>query len=370
MGGKKILLVCGASKVFGVERITLRIIEELKQRGWSFHCILSGWNDGVFIKELERIGVPYSTVKLGWLYLKKWKWTLDTLWHYPGSIRTFKSARRQFNPDAIYFVSFQSIVMLYPFLKGKVFYHVHDQLSVSGQGRKLLSLIDKKIRNYIACSAFIRQDLVNSGISVDKVEVIYNFLSNVDIPAPAEKKEPTGLFHIGIIGQVSEHKGHHILIAALEMLQEKNYDFKLKIIGSGADAYINQIKEQIEAAGLQHKIDWLGYLPTEKEIYADLDLVIVPTVRPEPFGLVAIEPSRYNIPVIASRNGGLQEVIIDQETGLLFESGNSQDLAQKIELTINNPALLNQMGINAGKRLKACFSAPANVTLIEKTILN
>lgn len=369
MGNKRILLVCGASKVFGVERITLRIIEELKARGWSFHCILSGWNDGVFIKELERIGVPYSTVKLGWLYLKQWKWTLDTLWYYPGAIRIFKRTLRLFNPDVVYFVSFQSIVMLYPFLKGKVVYHVHDQISAMGYGRKLLPLIDKKIRNYIACSGFIRQDLIDCGICAERIQVIYNFLSDVGMPVTVERKTSQLSMHIGIIGQVSEHKGHHILIAALEVLRQKKYNFRLKIIGSGTDAYIYRLKEQVERAGLQNNVDWLGYLPTEKEIYADLDLVIVPTIRPEPFGLVAIEPSRYNIPVIASRNGGLQEVIIDKETGLLFESGNYQDLAQKIEIFMKNPTALHDMGINAGNRLMTCFTASANVGFIEQIIL-
>jgi glycosyltransferase involved in cell wall biosynthesis len=367
MKPKKLLFICGGTNVFGAEKVSLRIIEELHKRNWQVHCMLSGWNDGVFIKELQRIGVPYTTFKLGWIYLRKWKWTMDSLLHYPAAIGQFKKVIKTWKPDITICTSFKSGLLLFPFIKGKIIYHVHDKLSDTKTARKAIGILDKKISKYIAVSDFIANDLLSCGIASSKVQTVHNFVSKSS-ESPDLHKQPGDILQIGIVGQVSPHKGHHILIEALGKLQETQPKFQLQIIGNGNEAYIRSLKKLIADNKLEEKTTWRGYLSNETEIYKGLDLVIVPTISEEPFGLVAIEPAKFEIPVIATRVGGLPEIVLDGETGFLFENGNANQLAEKIERFLKDKQLLQMMGIKARKRLMECFVSNVKIEQFEQVI--
>ena len=80
----KILVIGGGAYVYGAEKVILSIIGYLSKHHRVF-CTVIGWNDGAFIKKLKEFGVPYATIKLGWYYLTKIKWTLDSLIHTPGA---------------------------------------------------------------------------------------------------------------------------------------------------------------------------------------------------------------------------------------------------------------------------------------------
>lgn len=90
-------------------------------------------------------------------------------------------------------------------------------------------------------------------------------------------------------------------------------------------------------------------------IYSAMDVLVVPSVF-EPFGLVILEAMNHKIPVIASKIGGANEIIIENETGLLFENKNSDELNFKLLLLQKNSLLKNNMGENGFLRLRNEFS--------------
>src|ERR1700733_9023907 len=99
MKNKRILFIVGASYVSGLENITLHLIRGLKERGYEVKCVINGWNDGVFKSTLQSLGIDFFEMKLGWIYITKPKWTIDTLLHWPGAYFKFKKAIRSFDPD-------------------------------------------------------------------------------------------------------------------------------------------------------------------------------------------------------------------------------------------------------------------------------
>jgi glycosyltransferase involved in cell wall biosynthesis len=368
MKSRKLLFICGGTNVFGAEKVSLRIIEELHNRNWPVHCLLSGWNDGLFIKELERICVPYTTFKLGWFYFRKLKWTLDSLWHYPAAINRYRKVVKTWQPEIVVCTSFKTALLLYPFIKGKIIYHVHDKISDIKIVRKAISIIDIKVSKYIAISDFIAKDILSCGIAPSKVQTVHNFISNTPVSSSKINKQPGETLQVGIVGQVSYHKGHHVLIAALGILQKRQSPFHLHIIGSGNEEYKKNLEKMIIDNELVQKVTWRGYISNENEIYKGLDLVIVPTVTEEPFGLVAIEPAKFEIPVIATRAGGLPEIVLDGETGFLFENGNASQLAEIIERFVKDKQLLHIMGVKAKKRLIECFTSSVKIEQFEHAI--
>ena len=174
MRNKRLLVVVNGNYIYGAERVTIDILEGLKESGYKIHCIVSGWNDGNFIKHLGMLGIDYTIIKLGWYYLTQIKWSLDSLFHYPQAILRFLRVRKKFDSDYIYVISFRQVALLYPFLKNNIIYHVHDNNGIERQSRFFLKRVDKKIIKYIAVSHYVKNDLIECGISPQKIEVIYN----------------------------------------------------------------------------------------------------------------------------------------------------------------------------------------------------
>jgi len=101
----RILFLVGATRVFGAEIAMLTVMRGLKKRGYEVHCITSRWSDGDFESRLKEEGIPFTSLKLGFLYLRKPLWTLDTLIHYPGALLGFYRVKRRFRPDFVYHLS-------------------------------------------------------------------------------------------------------------------------------------------------------------------------------------------------------------------------------------------------------------------------
>jgi glycosyltransferase involved in cell wall biosynthesis len=97
-----------------------------------------------------------------------------------------------------------------------------------------------------------------------------------------------------------------------------------------------KLEAQIQNLGLQDYIKLLGYVPNDKVTYwlNAADLFVLPSLS-ESFGVVQIEAMACGKPVVATKNGGSEEVIVSEEYGLLCESANSKDLAEKILIALD-----------------------------------
>src|ERR1700730_2016044 len=124
--GKKVLFLVGAINVYGAEKAMLNVMRGLKKTH-EIHFIASGWGDGDFNSRLKVEGIPFSDLKLGFIYATKILWTLHTLLNYPGALIGFFRIRRSFKPDYVYHLSCRTIIMLYPFIsKRNTIHHVED----------------------------------------------------------------------------------------------------------------------------------------------------------------------------------------------------------------------------------------------------
>jgi len=126
------------------------------------------------------------------------------------------------------------------------------------------------------------------------------------------------------VGSLSKHKGPQTLIKAFHSI--KNPIFRLHIVGDG--------KERTNLENLargDNRIRFYGYISEGIEkFYSQANIVVVPSLCFEAFGMVIIEAFAYDTPVIGSRVGGIPELIKDGKTGLLFKPGNTIDLSKKL----------------------------------------
>ncbi len=164
---------------------------------------------------------------------------------------------------------------------------------------------------------------------------------------------------LGLVGRISKHKGQQLLLNAFEELSKEHPSIKLVFIGATIESQKYLLVDLKNAIKHKNLIEKVSIVPFQKNIwqyYDSLDIVIVPTTDPEPFGLVALEGMLAQKPVIAANHGGLKEIITHNETGLLFEPNNEKDLAIKIESILANTEKYKSIAQAGEKHAKTAFS--------------
>jgi len=178
---------------------------------------------------------------------------------------------------------------------------------------------------------------------------------------------------IGLVGRISKMKGQVFLLDAFEELTKKHEQVNLVFIGSTIPSQkylLDEINAQIEKKKLSGKV---CIVPFQKNIwlyYDSIDILIVPTTVPEPFGLVALEGMLSNKPVIASNNGGLREIIQSDKVGLTFKPNNINDLISKIDFLIKNQNLRKQIGKQGKKHAEETFSLKKHILQFKELYKN
>jgi glycosyltransferase involved in cell wall biosynthesis len=160
---------------------------------------------------------------------------------------------------------------------------------------------------------------------------------------------------IGVIGRTSFEKGQSLLLDAFAIVTEAIPDATLLAIGE--DYQRNELIAQAEKLGLKGKMIMTGRLPKDEvyRLYGVIDVVAVPS-RHEGFGLIAAEAMAASRPVVASRVGGLPEIVEDGGTGFLVEQQNHRELAAAILRLLEAPELAATLGSAGCRRVAEIFS--------------
>lgn len=139
------------------------------------------------------------------------------------------------------------------------------------------------------------------------------------------------------VGTVEEYKGVLFLIKTLKNISG---NFVLKVVGEGRD-----LEKARELAGGDDRFEFLGRKNKEElaEIYKNSDCLILPTLTYENLPTVVLEAFSFGVPVIASKIGGILELVEENKTGWLFEPGNAEELKQKIEALLSKPEEIDRM---------------------------
>ena len=351
----QILALISASYVSGAERVSFDVLKGLHDKGFSILTITNGWNNGEFSAMLQKEELPELSVKLGWYYLTKPLWTLDSLWHAPKAIQTFLKAFKS-NPTAtIYTSGFQQVFLLRPWLKNrKIIVHIHDSFSENKRQAWFIKKIEPTVSTFIAISSFIKDDLLKCGVPENKIKIVYN---GIDIPSELPVKQPNPRFTFGIVGQIIPRKGHKLLLQALALVKQRkpNNECQLCIIGKGSDEYVSELKKLSQELGVEDSVLWEGYKATKEEIYKNLDVVVAPS-NVEPFGLITVEANSYSIPVIAFNHSGFKETIQPGKNGWLVEPFTVEELADAMIRAMSNKAQTAMMGEKARSLVLSSFS--------------
>lgn len=354
----RILFVCGGSHVSGQEIVNLTLMKELKEKGHTVFCLASGWNNGDFTAHLEALSIPYQCVKLGNLYISRPAWTLVTILNLPKAIFQIKNLLKKYQPDIVILNDCRNFLYTgFLWNNRKVIYWEHNLPALRSFYKLTYKKLQNKIRFLIACSEFVKQRLAALAPGASNIHIIHNGIDTSGIIVKHTSPEQTDhLVRIGIIGQVIPRKGHLLLMEALRKLRQEHLNCAVYIYGNERTEYAAAVRAFLFQHGLTEQVIWKGFINDKNAIFSQLDIVAVPSTD-EPFGLVALEPALWEIPVVAARSGGLTEIIEHGSTGLLFRAGDPDDLTVQLHRLIKSPSLRSEMGWQAKNRLFQHFSA-------------
>lgn len=213
--------------------------------------------------------------------------------------------------------------------------------------QRLLGLYDKNIDIYIAPSRFMKDKLVENGFSEEKIINVPNFINAKDykVNYPAEKS------YVLYFGMLYEHKGVEDILAVAKRLP--HIDFK--IVGSGPEKENLEKKKKVKKLS---NVEFLGRIEGKKlqEVIGDAYFCLSPSLWFENLPYSVLESFASGKPVVASRIGGIPEIIGDKGNGLLFDPGDVEELTKKISLLWEDKKLTKKLGKNARETALKSFS--------------
>ena len=168
---------------------------------------------------------------------------------------------------------------------------------------------------------------------------------------------------IGVVSKLWEGKGHGILIWALKDLEREIRNVKLVIVGEG---YLHdELVAMVNDLGLRDRVLFTGFQMDVSEIIGAFDVAVLPSFF-EGMGRVILEAMAMAKPVVASRVGGIPDLLEDGRNGFLVQPGSVGDLAAAIKKLLQDKALAEKMGREGRKMIDDKFSADIMVRSIEK----
>lgn len=350
----KVLLISSRfhSFVGGVESVVASLAQQLKRKKHQILVIASKMGKAQKPQE-EVAGIK---VQRFWLNLPR---SLLGLISFPVRLATstqkLVKAAKEFNPNVIHYHfpddSSVYVYLLTLTLKTPLILSIHgNDLQVFGKKpwyRFFLKKLVGRANRIVVHSNYMKSQVVQEFPGV--AEKVYIIPNGVDDKFFKESQTPSKNY-IFSYGRFAPKKAFDVLITAFSNIKNQT-DRDLVIVGDGAEK--ESLQELVEELELEGRVTF----PGEKRGSELLNylhqaaLAVIPSRR-EPFGIVALELMAAGKAIIASRTGGLTELLSEGQTALFFENENAEELADKILTLDKDPALVDLLEANAKKEAK------------------
>lgn len=237
-------------------------------------------------------------------------------------------------------------------------------------------LINRHVDKVIAVSGAVRDTLLDSGVSAEKVEVVHNAVtlerfdpSSVD-PDGARRQLGIGAGDIvvGTVGKLHKGKGVFDLLAAFALLSGKHVRLKLLFVGDGPER--SALEQEASRLSLSERVIFAGPSKDVARMYAAMDIFVLPSTCSEAFGMVLVEAMAMARPVIATEVGGIPEIVQDNVSGILVPPQDPGSISRAIDRYIEDPALRSRLAEEGRLLVSRRFTEQTMARAFEKALRN
>jgi glycosyltransferase involved in cell wall biosynthesis len=381
-----ILFIHQSAELYGSDKTLLLLLKHIDKT--KFYPVVVLPNDGPLKIELEKENIKVVIAPVLKLYRKMFtpKNILKFINDFKKGIEALDIINKQHHFDIVYSNTLAVLLGMIYANKRKIkhLWHVHEIIESPKIFSKLFVLLldlkcnTKIVYNSISTKKFWgqNQDIIKkSSVVLNGIETPQHFLSTEEINEFRKNNfnSNSNEIVIALIGRISRWKGQMILLKAFYNLTLIKTNIKLVFVGSpppNQEWFLEELNIKIKEYKL---IDSVVIVPFQNDIHKvwqSIDIAVVPSIEPEPFGLVAVEAMMANKPVIASNHGGLSEIILNNKTGFLVNPNDENQLSEAIIKLIENPSLRTEFGKNGYERAIKEFSIEKHVKEFEAVFQN
>lgn len=218
-----------------------------------------------------------------------------------------------------------------------------------------------RIDRFVSPSGYLADRYAANGIPRDRILVMRN---GIDLDRFCPARRDREVFSLGFIGYLGKHKGLDVLLRALTLLPDSS-EVRLLVAGDGEER--KNLEALCQELRLDHLVTFRGRIQNRNiaTMFAQMDVLVVPSVWPENSPVTITEAMASGIPVIASDIGGISELVEHERTGLLAPPRDSRALADSIERLRKEPELRHEMGRNALAKIRQEGSKDRVIRLLQ-----
>lgn len=377
----RILYVHNSADIYGASRSLLRLTRTIDRQRFTPLVVLP--QTGPLVELLESEGVEvtvHSGVKAIDRYvIASWR-VIPFLVALPVAILRLRACVKSRNVDLVHT---NTGVILTSALAAKLagcphVWHVRDWFQ---EFRSLWIPYSKMITGLSDTIVAVSEAIAGQFANRSKIRVIPNgfTVSEFDVPTTEFRnafRKRWGIgecIAIGCVGRIKLiRKGQEFLVQAAALLKQRGFEPKIIIVGTvfpGNESHLEALKRQVTEFGLEDLVVFTGEVEDIRTVYPGLDILVLPSAQPEPFGGVVMEAMCMGLPVIATNIGGSPDQVVPEVTGLLVPPADSTALADALERLLQSATLRQQMGkagrdrINTHFRLEDCVRELENLYL-------
>jgi glycosyltransferase involved in cell wall biosynthesis len=377
----RVLAIDQSGVLGGAELSLLEVVKGLRTR---IDVLL--FDDGPFREALDAAGASVEVLAAdGLRNVRRDGGAAPRLAVLAGIASLVRGTRRRAREADVLYANTQR-AMVIGVLAGKlarkpVVWHLRDIVSDEHFGRAQRAIIKWCAKLGLAqvianseASAQVFAELTN--FDRKRIDVVHNGVDDAPFEAlngasQAELRERIGLprdaFIVGAFSRLARWKGQHVLLEAL--LREPGVH--AAFVGAplfGEDAYHAQLRAFVAEHGLEERVHFLGFRHDIAACMRAVDVVAHTSITPEPFGRVVVEGMLARRPVVASRDGGVTEIVDHGENGLLCTPGDAAELAATIAVLRDDRALRERLGKTGAESARRRFGKDRYVAAVQRVL--
>jgi len=383
-GGKsapRVLAIDQSGVLGGAELSLLEVVKGLRSR---IDVLL--FNDGPFREALATAGVRVEVLDSGALRnVRRDGGTAPRLGVLAGIASLVRETRSRARDADVLYANTQR-AMVIGVLAGRlarkpVVWHLRDIVSPEHFGRVQRTIIKACAKFGLAhvianshASARVFQQL--TGFDERRIDVVHNGVDEapfmeIEHVSKKQLRNETGLpedaFLVGAFSRLAHWKGQHVLLDAL-LLDTRLHAVLVGAPLFGEDAYAAQLHAFVEAHDLSDRVHFLGFRRDIAACMRAVDVIAHTSITPEPFGRVIVEGMLAKRPVVASRDGGVMEIVEHNESGLLCTPGDASELAATLASLHDDAALRVRLAAGGLATARARFGKEQYVGAVEQVL--
>lgn len=342
MSAMRVAFVFASKGIGGAERSMLRLMTAAHPGSIDCRMIVLAHENARLREAAASAGVPYCAL-------------------HPLDVRGLYRRLRDDRPDLVYvFGRFRTVLWaLAARLAGVPCVVAAERSAANRASDRLARRLDRwLVSAYVANSEFGARNLRDIvGPAGPPVQVVPNGLPAIALPLRPDP--PSGRGSLLCVGNITPNKGQGVLLEAVRLLRDRYPEIHAVLVGH--DFTRGRFFAKARARGLEGTYTAVGFADDVGPHLARATVMVLPTLKREGMPTSLLEAMRAGVPVVASRVGGVEEIVEDGRTGLLVTPGDAQGLAYAIDRLLGDDVARSRLARNAARAVRDHYDLDAMV---------